>query len=249
MHHVVSIAPEERVAFIADLHLQPIIDDTYRLALQFFEQLHGTDSLFILGDLFEYWIGDDAGLGLYKPAIDALRRLSDSGCRLTVFLGNRDFLLGKEFANAAGATLNTCDESVIDLAGTSVLLMHGDTLCTDDLDYQAFRKQVRQTDWQQGFLKLNIHQRREKAEQLRARSRKAGSGKSQSIMDVNKAEVHRQMTSHRCNTLIHGHTHRPQLHQLKPTGTRRFVVGDWQADHAQYVLFDGEQLSLQNFHG
>lgn len=249
MTHSISVSRGQRAAFIADLHLQPQQDDRYRLALKFLDSISDFDSLFILGDLFEYWIGDDAGVALYEPAIRALNKLANNGCKLTVFLGNRDFLLGQQFADASGVSLNRCDETVIDLAGSNVLLMHGDTLCVDDTDYQRFRNLVRHPDWQRDFLSLNTQERLEKAQQLRAQSKSAGRKKDNDIMDVNAAEVVRVMEINNCCTLIHGHTHRPAIHQNSAGVDSRYVVGDWHPDHARYVLFDGQQLSMQVFRG
>lgn len=231
--------------FIADLHLDPERSGSYELALRFLDQASNAQSLFILGDLFEYWIGDDAGLTLYEPVIRALENLSRTGCSLTVLLGNRDFLLGRAFADATGARLVSADEQLITLDTAPILLMHGDTLCTDDTDYQAFRKLVRDPLWQQSFLSLSVEQRQCKALELRNKSKMAGTTKSAEIMDVNEAEVQARLTANACATIIHGHTHRPYLHSS--ASSRRFVVGDWHSDHAQYVLFDGKQLTLETF--
>lgn len=231
--------------FIADLHLDPDLNGPYELALRFLNQASSAQSLFILGDLFEYWIGDDAGLTLYQPVIRALESLSVAGCALTVFLGNRDFLLGPAFADATGARLVTEDEQLVTLDNQQILLMHGDTLCTDDQDYQQFRKLVRDPSWQQSFLSLSVNERLQKAQELRTKSKMAGASKSTSIMDVNEIDVQARLAANACKTLIHGHTHRPFFHHT-PT-SQRFVVGDWQTDHADYVLYDGEKLCLKTF--
>lgn len=234
--------------FIADLHLDPASERTMDLALRFVKDAHNASHLYILGDLFEYWLGDDAGLSLYSPFIEALRILANTGCAITIMHGNRDFLLGDAFAEQSGATLVKNDELIIHLNGQPVLLMHGDTLCTDDTDYQRFRCMVRDSQWQSNFLSLNLDERIQQARQMRTASKDASAAKSSSIMDVNPEQVMRQMTTNRCQTLIHGHTHRPAAHELHEiTHAHRWVVGDWHPDHARYVRFDGTQLALQDY--
>ncbi|MFK7890803.1 MAG: UDP-2,3-diacylglucosamine diphosphatase [Granulosicoccus sp.] len=237
----------QRCLFIADLHLAPESPVVWDLALNFFEYAQKAQQLFILGDLFEYWIGDDDGLVQYRPIIEALHQLTESGCKVTVMHGNRDFLLGDSFAKSSGVRLERADEIKITLADSAFLLMHGDTLCIDDKDYIAFRHVVRSTLWQNDFLRETLQQRRLKAEELRAASMAAGIGKSSSIMDVNIDQVERRMIAKQCESLIHGHTHRPNVHSLATGSGRRYVVGDWHSDHAQYLCFDGQQLLMQTF--
>ncbi|NND91473.1 MAG: UDP-2,3-diacylglucosamine diphosphatase [Granulosicoccus sp.] len=235
--------------FIADLHLEPSARRISRLAMRFFAEAHGIRQLYILGDLFEYWLGDDAGLLLYENELRALRQLSDSGCKVTIMLGNRDFLLGDEFARHIGATLVTADELVITLGETPVLLMHGDTLCTDDTDYQRFRQSLRKPRWRTQFLEKSIDERREQAEALRVASRGASRAKPAEIMDVNCQAVSERLSANGCQILIHGHTHRPAEHMRAQTDTTRLVVGDWHKDHAQYVQWsDAEGFALKTFH-
>ncbi len=231
----------------SDNHAGPESRRTTELALRFLQEAHGAEHLYILGDLFEYWLGDDAGLPLYEPILSALRAVGDSGCRVSVMLGNRDFLLGQDFAEAAGATLISSDEHIIDLGGSPVLLMHGDTLCTDDKDYQRFRHNVREPRWQKQFLAKSVDERRHHAEALRAASHDASVGKSAEIMDVNSRTVDNRMQATGCQTLIHGHTHRPAIHQDSATGQQRLVVGDWHPDYAQYAVWDGSDLQLKTF--
>lgn len=203
--------------------------------------------MYILGDLFEYWLGDDAGLNQYTEAVAALRQLNQHECGLTVMLGNRDFLLGNDFANACSATLVTNDELVIQSGNTSALLMHGDTLCTGDSDYLHFRSMVRNSQWQTEFLALSVDERISKAQAMRAASKDAGSGKSISIMDVTETAVLERMQATACNTLIHGHTHRPAKHTIDVNNATRWVVGDWHPDHAQYVQWDEDGIQLKTF--
>lgn len=233
--------------FIADLHLDPEDAETQALALRFIQFAKGYQQLFILGDLFEYWLGDDAGISLYAEFIKALNTLAQSGCTICVMHGNRDFLLGDEFAQAAGATLIRDDECTIELGDLSVLLMHGDTLCTDDKDYQHFRSKVREPQWQAQFLTKPLEARVEQAEALRAASVDASAAKSSGIMDVNAQTVSARLLANGCQTLIHGHTHRPASHTLRAPNGARWVVGDWHPDNAQYVQWDGAKLSLHTF--
>ena len=162
-------------------------------------------------------------------------------------LGNRDFLLGDAFADASGANLVRDDELLIDINGETILLMHGDTLCIDDRDYQQFRSQIRNRESQAAFLAKSIDERIAYAGHLRDQSREHSAQKTLEIMDVNTREVQARLKMHDCHTLIHGHTHRPADHVNLPSGNRRLVVGDWHATQAQYVLFDGKQLALKTW--
>ena len=162
-------------------------------------------------------------------------------------LGNRDFLLGDAFADATGTHLVRDDELLIDLHGEPVLLMHGDTLCIDDREYQQFRTQVRDRDTQAAFLAKSIDERIAHAGHLRDQSRAHSAQKIPEIMDVNTQEVQSRLAMHNCHTLIHGHTHRPADHVNLPSGNRRLVVGDWHATQAQYVLYNDKQLALRTW--
>jgi len=233
--------------FIADLHLDPENEDTQALALRFLQFAQGHEQLFILGDLFEYWVGDDAGIPMYASFIAALKELQMTGCHITVMHGNRDFLLGDAFAENTGASLIGSDEHVVLLGKSPVLLMHGDTLCIGDVDYQHFRSKVREPQWQAQFLSKSPEERHEQAQALRAASADASASKSSSIMDVSAEPVLMRMQFHGCQTLIHGHTHRPARNTVSGGDGVRWVVGDWHADHAQYVCWDGSELTLETF--
>lgn len=226
--------------FISDLHLEPAHPARTALLLDFLRQQAGSaDALYLLGDLFETWIGDDddAELGLTVAA--ALQTLTASGVPGFFLHGNRDFLLGERFAAATGVQLLP-ESVVIGLAGERVLLLHGDTLCTDDVDYQAFRTQVRHPVWQAQMLALPLAQRRGLAGRLRETSRQATGQKAAEIMDVNWAEVERVMRLHNVQHLIHGHTHRPALHSWTLDGqpARRAVLGDWQDEQGSVLCCD-----------
>ena len=223
--------------FISDLHLEPAHPARTALLLDFLHQTApSVDALYILGDLFEAWIGDDDDAEPGPTVAAALRRLTAGGVPVFFLHGNRDFLLGERFAAAAGVQL-LLESTVIDLAGERVLLLHGDTLCTDDTDYQAFRAQVRNPAWQAELLNLPLAHRRMLAAQLRESSRQATGQKAAEIMDVNPAEVERVMRRHDVQRLIHGHTHRPAIHHWLPDGrpTWRAVLGDWQDDRGSVL--------------
>ena len=215
--------------FISDLPLDEARPHIVELFTQFLTgQARGADALYILGDLFESWIGDDDNAPLPARVAQTLRALRDSGVPIWFMHGNRDFLLGADFAARAGMSL-LADPTVIDLHGERTLLMHGDTLCTDDVDYQKFRALVRDPDWQQGFLAKPLAERRAFAMQARGESRKHTSMAKPEIMDVNPAAVETTMREHGVHRLIHGHTHRPATHSLNLDGAiaKRSVLGDW----------------------
>lgn len=218
--------------FISDLHLQPERPEITRAFLCFLEHIApGADELYLLGDIFEYWIGDDAPLPGLEAVTGALSNLSSRNVQLFFQHGNRDFLVGERFAAQIGATLLP-EEHCIELNEGTALLMHGDQLCTDDYDYQQFRAQVRNPDWQRHFLSLSIEERLATAQRLRQQSREQGAMKSDSIMDVNAAAVAETMQRANVALLIHGHTHRPAIHPNPIEGIQgeRIVLGDWSSE-------------------
>jgi UDP-2,3-diacylglucosamine hydrolase len=210
--------------FISDLHLDPAKPELIAALELFLHRHRRCDALYILGDLFEAWIGDDDDAILARHVANLLRAFSAGGPALFLMHGNRDFLLGQAFCAQVGAVLMP-DPSVIDLYGTPTLLMHGDSLCTDDIDYQQFRKQARMADWQTDMLGRGLEERRQLAVQLRGLSREAQSNLAEDITDVTPVEVTRVMAEHRVKRLIHGHTHRPAHHAL--ANGERWVLGDW----------------------
>ena len=215
--------------FISDLHLEESRPDITRAFLDFLaSQGQGAERLYILGDFFEAWIGDDEHTPLQDEVATALRNLSDAGTELYLMHGNRDFLLGQDYCQRTGATLLD-DPAVVDLYGTPTLLMHGDSLCTADVEYQKFRTTMRNKQWQDMFLKRPLADRQTTARQLREISMAKNKGKEMSIMDVTPEEVVREMEKHGVQHLIHGHTHRPAIHDLEANGApaQRFVLGDW----------------------
>jgi|TARA_R110000823_G_scaffold57314_1_gene138887 UDP-2,3-diacylglucosamine hydrolase len=215
--------------FISDLHLEESRPDITTAFLGFLEEkARGVEQLYILGDFFEAWIGDDERTPLQEQIATALRAVSDSGTRLFLMHGNRDFLIGEEYCNRIGATLLD-DPTVVDLYGTPTLLMHGDSLCTADVEYQKFRANMRNPQWQQMILQRPLAERQQMARQLREISMAKNQGKEEFIMDVTEDEVVKEMEAHGVQRLIHGHTHRPAVHELEAGGkpAKRIVLGDW----------------------
>lgn len=215
--------------FIADLHLSPDRPGVTGAFLQFLqERCENAEALYILGDLFEAWIGDDDPSPLAGSVIQALRDLTDKGTAVFFQHGNRDFLVGRRFCRDSGAQLLP-DEKVIELNGAPVLLMHGDSLCLQDTDYQAFRRKVRRPWYKWVLSHLPLRKRMQIAADWRARSRSESANKAGQIMDVSPEEVDRLMALHGVSTLIHGHTHRPAVHKIDTGGqsAQRMVLGDW----------------------
>lgn len=215
--------------FISDLHLEESRPDITGAFLRFLtEKAPGAEDLYILGDFFEAWIGDDERTPLQEQVAAALRSLSDSGTRIFLMHGNRDFLLGEDFCTRAGATLLD-DPTLVDLYGTPTLLMHGDSLCTADVEYQKFRANMRNPQTQKLILARPLEDRQQMARQLREMSMATNRGKAEDIMDVTPEEVVRVMEDHDVRQLIHGHTHRPAEHALKVNNksAKRIVLGDW----------------------
>jgi len=209
------------------------------------QQAATAETLWILGDLFEAWLGDDIGDPACAPVVDALARLSDTGTALHLLHGNRDFLLGEAFATKTGATLHRDDEVIVELSGEATLLLHGDTLCTGDTDYQSLRVMLRNPAWQRDFLAGTPAKRLDAARALRERSREATAGKSGGIMDVDPDAVIAAFERSQCRTMIHGHTHRPADHST-PAG-RRLVLGDWHDDHAEIIRHEDSRFFLETW--
>ncbi|MCG7910248.1 MAG: UDP-2,3-diacylglucosamine diphosphatase [Candidatus Thiodiazotropha taylori] len=223
--------------FISDLHLSAEGADRLQLFLDFLRfRAPKAQTLYILGDLFDAWLGDDDRQSIAVEVRQALQALNQSGTQLKIMHGNRDFLLGEDFCQASGAQLIS-DPSLIDLYGTPTLLMHGDLLCTDDQEYQAFRKQIRSAEFANHFLSLSIDQRIAVAQEYRAKSGEANAQKSDNIMDVNQQAVELALQQHQAQRLIHGHTHRPADHRftLDNRSVSRHVLGEWHGDHAEIL--------------
>lgn len=229
--------------FISDLHLSDQTPAIEAGLLAFLERERGAAALYILGDLFEAWVGDDDDAPLARRIRDALAAYRKAGPALYILRGNRDFLIGQRFASDIGATL-LHDHTTIDLNGIPTLLMHGDLLCTDDTDYLQFRAMVHDANWQAAALAKPLAERRQLARQLREMSADAASNKAEDIMDVNDETVVETMRTHNVARLIHGHTHRPARHDT--AAGERIVLGDW--DKTGWCLRAGVNgLSLEEF--
>lgn len=215
--------------FISDLHLQSSHPRTSAAFLSFLQQhARSAQALYLLGDLFEYWAGDDDLADPFNAHMTAaIRAVSDAGVHVYWIAGNRDFLVGTGFAAAAGATLLS-EPHVATIAGQRVVLLHGDAECTNDIKYMEFRAMVRQSAWQQQFLAMPLAQRKAIIAGLRQNSRAQNGEKSMEIMDVTPEAVAQVFAEHASAVMIHGHTHRPALHVVDDT--LRYVLPDWQCD-------------------
>lgn len=231
--------------FISDLHLQPSREDLFRGYVAFCDKhLSPSDTLYILGDFFDAWIGDDEDGEFYLKVKNQLRALVQSGCPVFFMHGNRDFLIGKQFAADTGIRLLDEYSSVELLSGQTALLLHGDSLCTGDVEYMAFRQQVRSPEWQAQILGLPLEHRRVMAADLRAKSKSMNSNKAEDIMDVSESSVKQAFEEAGVALMIHGHTHRPNRHQT--SHDERIVLGDW--DEKGWYLIDTEEgLDLVEF--
>jgi UDP-2,3-diacylglucosamine hydrolase len=237
--------------FISDLHLDDARPEITQLFLTFLSNTAvKAEALYILGDLFEAWVGDDEESIIASQVRKGLRELSDAGIPIFFMRGNRDFLTGPVFADDCGLTLLP-DPCVIDLYGAPSLLMHGDLLCSDDISYLAFRAQVRSPNWQTSFLAQPLSARLAFAAQARKASQQHQSEimkeSQESIMDVNQTSVQLLMSQYGVGRLIHGHTHRPAIHSFMANSTlrQRIVLGDWYTQGSMLqVTADGVSLKV-----
>jgi len=230
--------------FISDLHLSeetPAIEAGF---FSFLERERGAEALYILGDFFEYWIGDDDDSEQIRRICQALKAVSDSGTKLYLARGNRDFVLGDRFAQQVGATLLE-DTTTVDVAGTPTLLLHGDTLCTDDVEYQKLRVLLHDPAWQADMLAKSLEERRAFAQALRKASIEKAENDPNNIIDVSADAVARAFVEHGVNRMIHGHTHRADRHQT-PEG-ERIVLGDWTATTGWCLRAVDNELHLESF--
>ncbi len=215
--------------FVADIHLgneHPEISHRFNAFLR--QACPGVEALYILGDLFETWIGDDGAQPEHLDTINTLRELTKAGLPIFVMHGNRDFLLRERFERDTGCQLID-DPVVIDLYGTPTLLMHGDTLCTDDVDYIAFRNYIRNPSFTEDFLSKPVPERQAIVKDIRQQTRLKVQEKPAEIMDTNQGAIIETMKAHNVTHMIHGHTHRPATHTFELDGTpaQRIVLGDW----------------------
>ena len=215
--------------FISDLHLEASQPEIGEQFLSFLKgEARGAEVLYILGDLFEVWLGDDDPSPYYATMKTALRELADTGVPMYFMHGNRDFTIGKDFAAETGVEILD-DPTIVELYGESVLLCHGDSLCTDDVEYQQVRAMTRNPDWQAMMLAKSIEERIAFATQAREESKARGESVSDEIMDVNQDAVIALLREQGIATLLHGHTHRPAIHDvdLGDRSAKRIVLGDW----------------------
>lgn len=233
--------------FIADVHLPLQKEAPISKAFLNFMQTKALEAstLYILGDLFDGWIGDDVGLVAYAPFISALAEYTQSGRALYVGLGNRDFLLKSDFAQATGAILLD-DETEVELGDEKAVLLHGDTLCTDDVDYLKMRAWFTNPDWQTQALQKSPAERLAIAQQLKAASEGQKNAKSAEIMDATQAGIEELLNRHpSVQHIIHGHTHRPMQHPPY-RGVTRWVLGDWRPE-TTYLAWQNAKLTLCNW--
>ncbi|MCX2961265.1 UDP-2,3-diacylglucosamine diphosphatase [Rodentibacter caecimuris] len=224
----------KKTYFISDLHLSGIQPKLTALFLDFMHNVAPTaEAVYILGDLFDFWIGDDEQSPLIAQVKRAIKNITEKGIACYFIHGNRDFLIGQRFAKETGMVLLP-DYQLIDLYGTPTLLCHGDTLCIDDVKYQQFRQKVHQKWRQWLFLHLPLKVRLKIAEKIRATSRKDKAQKPDDIMDVNQSFTLAKMQQFNAPLLIHGHTHREAVHQYD--GKKHIVLGDWRTDYASILV-------------
>lgn len=234
-----------KTLFISDLHLSPDQPELIRLATDFVASQIDVDAFYILGDIFNTWLGDDLIPEEFEPFIHALQDQQRNGARIYLMVGNRDFMLGNGFARLVGGMLLN-DPVVVNIYGHSILLMHGDSLCTDDVSYQRYRKVVRKRWLQKLFLAMPLTIRQRISDKIKAKSKQQKQYKQAQIMDVNPAAVRQVMTQHNVRLLLHGHTHRPAIHQLgsvQNIPNYRIVLGDWHAEPS-YIEITAEKIRL-----
>ena len=231
--------------FISDLHLEA---DRPEIGAQFGEFMQGeardVEALYILGDLFESWVGDDDPNPHYRQMKAEIRDLAASGVPVYFMHGNRDFLVGERFAAETGVAILP-DPTTVNLYGSEVLLSHGDAMCTDDVEYQQVRAMTRNPEWQAMMLAKPLEERLAIARNAREASRSRNAGLSEEIMDVNQFAVEKAMTAHGVRLLLHGHTHRPAVHEfeLAREPATRIVLGDWY-DQGSVVRWNDDGFSL-----
>ncbi len=230
------------IYFASDLHMTTAESDTFGLFVDFCGQVAADGrALYLLGDVFEAYVGDDDDAPLVAAVVRALRRLTEVGVEVAFMHGNRDFLVGRDFAACCGARL-LGDEELIAPGARRLALLHGDTLCTDDVKYQTARRQLRDPAWQAQFLAQPLSSRRMFAAQARAESTAHTAMATAEIMDVNASAVDAVLARTGADWIIHGHTHRPGVHELN-AGRRRIVLGDWPRA-ASWLRVDGDRIEL-----
>ncbi|HED33554.1 MAG TPA: UDP-2,3-diacylglucosamine diphosphatase [Gammaproteobacteria bacterium] len=237
--------------FISDLHLSPERPEIIQLYINFLnQQAAQASSLYILGDLVEYWLGDDDKAEGLNAVFSCMKERAERGLDIYLMHGNRDFLMGQSLAQRAGCTLIT-EPYIAEFNNTPVLLMHGDTLCTDDVRYQQFRTLLRSRQWKEDFLGKSLTEREQIAEGLRNQSKEETQSKAEDIMDTNVDAVAQAFNQHKVPLMIHGHTHRPAIHSLTVDNksVKRVVLGDWYSNGSVLEFTDPEHFELKTFTG
>jgi len=231
--------------FISDLHLERIEASITNIFTEFLDDLNQNDSLYILGDLFESWIGDDNVTELSQYISDRLLSLSERNISVAIMHGNRDFLIGEDFCKASSIELIN-DPRIIEIDTKKVMLTHGDELCTDDKEYQAFRSVVRNPLWQKDFLNFPISKREKIAGEAKDASKDSKENKAMEIMDVNTDAVLKAFNDHPVEIMIHGHTHRPNIHEISNEERKltRYVLGDWSKNSAIILKWNEAEVEL-----
>ena len=233
--------------FISDLHLERIESPITNIFTAFLDDLNQNDSLYILGDLFESWIGDDNVSELSQYISDRLLMLSERDISVAIMHGNRDFLIGEDFCKASSIKLIN-DPRIIEIDTKKVMLTHGDELCTDDTEYQAFRSVVRNPLWQKDFLNFPISKREKIAGEAKDASKDSKENKAMEIMDVNTDAVLKAFNDQNIEIMIHGHTHRPNIHKVSNEGKNltRYVLGDWSKNSAIILKWNEAEVELMD---
>ena len=234
------------IAFISDLHLEPIENSRLKTFYNLLSRANDDfDALYIIGDLFEYWIGDDDEHPVNRNIIQNIKKSTDNGLGIFLMHGNRDFLLGSKFEEMTGAKIID-DMTIIEDEFCKIMVSHGDVFCTDDIEYQKLKKTLRSDKWIKSFLSKTIEERIIFANQLRSQSAESSSNKAESIMDVNLDYVDEVIEKNNLDILIHGHTHRPAIHKLD-SGASRAVLGSWENNEGWIIEYKQGNIDLKSF--
>jgi len=234
------------IAFISDLHLEPIENSRLKTFYNLLSRANDDfDALYIIGDLFEYWIGDDDQHPVNRNIIQNIKKSTDNGLGIFLMHGNRDFLLGSKFEEMTGAKIID-DMTIIEDEFCKIMVSHGDVFCTDDIEYQKLKKTLRSDEWIKSFLSKTIEERIIFANQLRSQSAESSSNKAESIMDVNLDYVDEVIEKNNLDILIHGHTHRPAIHKLD-SGASRAVLGSWENNEGWIIEYKQGNIDLKSF--
>ena len=233
------------IAFVSDLHLEPIENKRVKVFFKFLnDAVNKYEELYILGDFFEYWIGDDDTQSVNKLIMQRLKAATDNGLKIYFIHGNRDFLIGSAFESKTGVKI-LADQHTFNIGEKKIMISHGDAFCVDDVEYQEMKREIRSDSWKKDFLAKSISERVDFANDLRTKSSERNSNKPENIMDVNDNYVLEVVQKEKIDILIHGHTHRPAVHKLE-NGSIRAVLGSWEEEGwvADYIE---ENIKLTSF--